>query len=373
LLQNEHEKIVKAVQFISTNELYFCGSDYRIDFILVKSLIDEPLSGWQATVIYLTFLGLKSDGAANCVKRIVRSILEFAGITSNSNNNSIIQSIDISTITTNLSEICQDVIEDNKLKYMDLACRLLCKVELSNCIEFQYLFNSIPLEKYSDTEDIHINSNKDYFKLPNEVKVIMVSNLENVIYAEKILSSLSNKIIAMDVEWRPFSTGNPSNQCSLLQVACFTHVFLFDLIELETDWGNYQVINESLRKETISNHQQLFKTLLQSLFESKEILKLGFGISGDLKRLFESFPTSFHYNSNISIHNNFNDLQKSYSPLQTKSLSYFTSSIFHSDLDKRMQRSDWERRPLLPEQINYAALDAYILLLLNNEISKIST
>lgn len=366
MLQNDHEKIVKAIQFISTNEIYFSDNDYRIDFFLVKSLINESLPGWQATIVYLTFLGLKSEGAANCVKRIVRSILEYVGIKHNSAN----PPFGISKISSNISEVFQDVIEDNKLKYIDLACRLLCKVELSNCIEFEYLFNSIPI--ISDTEEFDINSNKNYLKLPDGVKVVMVSDLEDVIYAEKVLSSLSKKIIAIDVEWRPFSTGNPSTQCSLLQIACFTHVFLFDLIELEKDWGNYLVIsNESIRKdspEILSNHQKLFKSLLQSLFESKEILKLGFGISGDLKRLIESFPTSLHYNSNKSVHNNFYDLQKSHSQLQSKSLSYCTNSTLHIDLDKRMQRSDWERRPLLPEQINYAALDAYVLLLINNEL-----
>ena len=31
-------------------------------------------------------------------------------------------------------------------------------------------------------------------------------------------------------------------------------------------------------------------------------------------------------------------------------------------LDKRMQRSDWEQRPLSKEQVEYAALDAIVLI-----------
>jgi len=46
----------------------------------------------------------------------------------------------------------------------------------------------------------------------------------------------------------------------------------------------------------------------------------------------------------------------------TLSLSKLTHSVLHLPLNKNMQCSDWQQRPLSSDQISYAALDAHVLL-----------
>jgi ribonuclease D len=45
-----------------------------------------------------------------------------------------------------------------------------------------------------------------------------------------------------------------------------------------------------------------------------------------------------------------------------KGLAGLTEKMFGHPLDKRDQRSDWEKRPLTSQQLTYAALDAYVLI-----------
>ena len=45
--------------------------------------------------------------------------------------------------------------------------------------------------------------------------------------------------------------------------------------------------------------------------------------------------------------------------------------LFGKELDKRDQISDWTKRPLLQNQINYGILDAYVLILIYNKLNNI--
>ena len=45
-----------------------------------------------------------------------------------------------------------------------------------------------------------------------------------------------------------------------------------------------------------------------------------------------------------------------------------TQAVFNKRLNKTYQQSDWSKRPLLPEQITYAALDALICLKIYKEL-----
>jgi ribonuclease D len=85
---------------------------------------------------------------------------------------------------------------------------------------------------------------------------------------------------------------------------------------------------------------------------------------GDFKRLRDSFPQSHYYDITTAI--NVFDFSTTY---PSKSLSSVFQTACGLSLDKRMQRSDWERRPLSEDQIMYAATDAFALLLLSRQLA----
>lgn len=51
------------------------------------------------------------------------------------------------------------------------------------------------------------------------------------------------------------------------------------------------------------------------------------------------------------------------------SLSNLCRRLLGKPINKRNQRSNWERRPLRPDQLEYAAMDAVALLLLEKILS----
>lgn len=57
--------------------------------------------------------------------------------------------------------------------------------------------------------------------------------------------------------------------------------------------------------------------------------------------------------------------------LGSHSLSSVSEHLFGVPLDKSLQRSNWRRRPLTGSQIEYAALDAHVVLRVYDELSRI--
>lgn len=104
----------------------------------------------------------------------------------------------------------------------------------------------------------------------------------------------------------------------------------------------------------------------------------GYGLSGDLRRLKESFPQySGCFNidtasvldlstpATLSSHCERYHLPVSMFatlPAASMGLSQLSLRVLGREVNKTMQCSDWQQRPLSKEQIIYAALDAMILL-----------
>lgn len=91
------------------------------------------------------------------------------------------------------------------------------------------------------------------------------------------------------------------------------------------------------------------------------VVFVGYKVDGDFKRLRESFPHSRHY-AEVN-----NVLELSSCWTHSGGLSGLCAKVLHKQLDKNMQTSDWEARPLDERQQSYAALDAYVLLLLHHK------
>jgi len=212
-----------------------------------------------------------------------------------------------------------------------------------------------------------------YLKIPvDEGHVVVVDNDDAVALAYDVLKSDAVTALGLDAEWRPDrGHGATQSKCSVLQVACATHAFLFDLIN--TSMGDLE-------------------DLFAHLFTSERIVKLGFGLDGDIKRLRWSFPESKCFDVFKSVvdlsfetphplacldgmysilsDDNTSAVLAPRQPRRTKGLSAVVKETLGLPLRKTQQRSDWERRPLTPAQISYAALDAFCLTMLHDALQR---
>lgn len=197
-------------------------------------------------------------------------------------------------------------------------------------------------------------------------QVVIVDQDDAVALAYDVLMQSRVTRIGIDAEWRPDARGYAQSQCSVLQIACDTHIFLFDLLEL-----------------AISDLEELFA----HLFCSETIVKLGYALDGDLRRLQWSFEDvkCFDVVKNVVdfAHDDvaFKDVARdevegddeeqlcaAKARRRHRGLSALMAEVLGAPLNKTQQKSDWEKRPLSEEQIKYAAMDAFCLLMLHDKV-----
>eukprot|EP01052_Picozoa_sp_SAG31_P023842 SAG31_NODE_1990_length_6714_cov_43.804384_4_plen_1151_part_00 len=180
-------------------------------------------------------------------------------------------------------------------------------------------------------------------------------------------------IIGLDVEWKPQTCrSEKSSPASILQVASRDCVVIFDLLTLLSD----AAANANPQASERSELRVAAETLIAELFQSKQILKVGFDFAGDLNKLHDSYPhaTCFHRVENII---DGKDLatasRESVGPGKKKytsgGLSRLTEEVLGKSLDKAEQCSNWEIRPLTASQLRYAALDSWVLVQIADRIA----
>ncbi|OWZ23087.1 hypothetical protein PHMEG_0002079 [Phytophthora megakarya] len=188
-----------------------------------------------------------------------------------------------------------------------------------------------------------------YLKIPLAPDhVVVVDSDEALALATDLLMRDSVTRLGLDAEWRPDSRAAVPSKCSILQVACDDYVFIFDFVEM-----------------TLGDLEELF----EHLFSSEKIAKIGFAIDGDIKRLRWSFPDVKCFDTFANV------LDFSFETLEpTTHLAdgTYIKQALGFPLSKLQQKSDWERRPLTPQQVAYAALDAYCLLMLQDAVANFS-
>jgi len=168
--------------------------------------------------------------------------------------------------------------------------------------------------------------------------------------ARRMLLNNSVKVVGLDRETKPqFTAGAPQNICALLQIATRTDAFLFDLLALGT----------------------LADDLFRTLFEDASIIKIGQGWEGDMATLTaERGQAGSPYQTAqgvLELSEVFAAVVPQYgSKPSLKKLCCFATG--HT-LSKKQQMSDWERRPLNPAQVEYAALDAHVLITIYDILS----
>ncbi|CAK9328432.1 unnamed protein product [Citrullus colocynthis] len=146
------------------------------------------------------------------------------------------------------------------------------------------------------------------------------------------------KVVGIDCEWKPnYIKGKKPNKVSIMQIASEKMAFIFDLIKLYDDVPD------------------LLDNCLTRILQSSSILKLGYNFLCDVKQLshsYESLQCFKHYEMLLDIQNVFD---------HSGGLSGLAKKVLGAGLNKTRRNSDWEQRPLTANQLEYAALDAVVL------------
>jgi ribonuclease D len=146
----------------------------------------------------------------------------------------------------------------------------------------------------------------------------------------RLSANLSNQqVLGFDIECKPNFKKGPNNPPALIQLATADQAFLFKL---------YPVMKLG----------PLIKIL-----EDPDIVKTGVAIKDDINNLqkIEPFtPGGFEDIATIA-----QSLK-----IEQTGLRNLTAIFFKQRLSKSAQLSNWQKRPLSPTQINYAATDAWI-------------
>lgn len=169
-------------------------------------------------------------------------------------------------------------------------------------------------------------------------------------------------VVGIDAEWKPTMGLTPS-RLSLVQLAVWDGVYVLDMLKLSN---------------TLSEAQ--WAQLYTDVLSSNEILKLGFGIAEDLKLLSETIKCPDAKIQNVvdlcsfaeKLRSDHPNMMKPVVPKERghKGLSELTRILLGLPLNKDEQCSDWENRPLRQSQMKYAALDAFCLLQVYEELYK---
>ncbi|KAM1749467.1 hypothetical protein ACFX12_010335 [Malus domestica] len=148
------------------------------------------------------------------------------------------------------------------------------------------------------------------------------------------------KVVGLDCEWKPNCVkGSKPSKVSIMQIASEKKVFVVDLIKLFADAPD------------------VLDDCLTHILQSPRILKLGYNFQCDMKQLAHSYgelECFKHYEMLLDVQNVFKE--------PSGGLSGLAKKILGVGLNKTRRNSNWEQRPLTPNQLEYAALDAAVLI-----------
>lgn len=102
------------------------------------------------------------------------------------------------------------------------------------------------------------------------------------------------QVVGIDCEWEPCSRAEPTTPVSILQIATVDYIFLVDMLALcrknLVDGNSSSRMESNLHAIDLTREEIALSNILEALFRDPEVLKVGFGIKYDLKRLVESYP-----------------------------------------------------------------------------------
>ncbi|XP_067417673.1 exonuclease mut-7 homolog isoform X3 [Emydura macquarii macquarii] len=220
-------------------------------------------------------------------------------------------------------------------------------------------------------DDYEEDRKKDYYQLPIPRENIHFLQTWEAMQRCREAVLQPGQVVGIDMEWRPSFGVVGKPRVSVLQIAVKEQVFLLDLLQL-------------LKPDEMEE----LSHFVQTLFSDPTIIKLGYGMSGDLHSLGATCSAFKEMEKQVQ---GVRDLLAIDKQLQKnrcgwkksglrvdmlsqdscgdrgfrqpeKGLSLLVQHVLGKPLDKTEQLSNWEKRPLREEQILYAASDAYCLL-----------
>ncbi len=166
-------------------------------------------------------------------------------------------------------------------------------------------------------------------------KIHLIDHDDKISKAAEALSKMTQ--LGFDTETRPAFKKGEVHQVALLQLSTETDAYIFRL------------------------HQITEFKILISILENPDIVKVGVAIRDDLKTLQKKF--SFTPQNFIELQT----LAKT-KGLQNFGLKSMTEEVFQATITKSAKMTNWELPVLSDKQLNYAATDAWIGLMLYQKL-----
>ncbi|XP_063336785.1 exonuclease mut-7 homolog isoform X2 [Pelmatolapia mariae] len=230
----------------------------------------------------------------------------------------------------------------------------------------------ISLSDTAETEEWELAQSHcgKFYQVPlTKYKVHFVDTPEALERCQSILLK-EGVVVGVDMEWQPTFGCISTQQVALIQLAVSDQVFLIDLCA-----------------RRFCEHPETIR-FIRSLFSQQSVLKLGYGMAGDLKCLLATWPQlqedplkmegmldllSIHKKIQHSALSRTQNGPKEVlvgEDCAEKGLSLLVQQVLGRPLDKTEQMSNWEKRPLRISQIRYAVADAYCLLEVYSVLSR---
>jgi len=217
--------------------------------------------------------------------------------------------------------------------------------------EFNSFFRDSPLQvRIVDTEDSIKAMAKEISELFSRIDEQREENIDFLEY-----------VAGVDCEWRPTGAyaealldGPDDNPVALLQICipAMGRVYLVD---------THVTLRANLAEtEKMNANEEVLSSTIGTLFGSERMIKVGYSVVIDFRRLTASFPHIPAFRNVRSVVE-LSTLAQRLHPKSARpslgSLQRLTRLVLGYSITKEQQCSNWEARPLTSDQVEYAALD----------------
>ncbi|KAL1523001.1 hypothetical protein AB1Y20_017964 [Prymnesium parvum] len=245
---------------------------------------------------------------------------------------------------------------------VDISYRLKLKAELGEISAEEYAEAASVSEEQLVLGDIYDTSTAAKPKAEDYLRLELPASGIVDVHDARTLEELRNTAlcptkgsgqIGIDVEW---ANAGGVERVQWLQIATGRAVFLLDIPALTGT----------------SECAAALRDVVHALMTAKGLLKIGFGLADDLRKLREAHPSL----ASVGVAAPIRELavfctswlERRPTKGLTPGLSQIAEEVLGRPVDKRVRLTNWARRPLTASQRRYAALDAHCLLLINQKM-----